>query len=181
MSAILSTARSLVFLVLVVALGYGAVRLLAPASVPLPLAPPAAVRPASTSPVAIPTGRFDLTLTAADLTRAAASAGPQTFAGVTVRDPLVRINGGRVFVTATAQLAFLTSRLDVVGTPAVAGGRIAVRVDSVQLGGNTAPEPLRAAVRDSLQSALDTQVPPNVRVTKLTVGDGVLSIEGDVV
>jgi uncharacterized protein YpmS len=121
---------------------------------------------------------FALTVTDAELTAAAASAFPQTVSGVTVRDPVVRTTTSGVRLTASARVFFGTTQFVMIGTPFASDGRVAVRVDSITLGGVGLPDSVRASTAAAVESAIGQLVPPNVSVQKVSLGEGTVTIEG---
>lgn len=122
---------------------------------------------------------FALTVTDAELTKAAASSFPQTVSGVTVRDPVVRTTTSNVRLTATARFFFGTTEFVITGTPYASGGRVAVRVDSVTLGGLGLPDSVRASSATAIESAIAQLIPSTVMVQKVTLGEGTVTIEGE--
>jgi LmeA-like phospholipid-binding len=130
-----------------------------------------------TATIALP-ATFTLTVTDAQLTKAAASSFPQTVSGVTVRDPVVRTTTRDVQLTASARLFFGTTEFVMTGTPYASAGRVAVRVDSVTLGGFGLPDSVRASAAASVESAIGQLVPSTVTVQKVTLGEGTVTIEG---
>jgi hypothetical protein len=125
-----------------------------------------------------PQTTFTLIVTDAELTKAAASSFPQTVSGVTVRDPVVRTTTRDVRLTATARLFFGTTEFVMTGTPYANAGRVAVRVDSVTLGGVGLPDSVRKSTADAVESAIGGLVPSSVSVQKVTLGEGTVTIEG---
>ena len=125
-----------------------------------------------------PQTTFMLTVTDAELTRAAASSVPQTVSGVTVRDPVVRTTTRNVRLTASARVFFGTTEFVMTGTPYADAGRVAVRVDSVTLGGLGLPDSVRVSAASAVESAIGQLVPPTVTVQKVTLGEGNVTIEG---
>jgi hypothetical protein len=134
--------------------------------------------PATGTPTATPPATFTLTVTDAELTKAAASSFPQTVNGITVRDPVVRTTAGGVRLTATAQVFFGTTAFVMTGTPYPSAGRVAVRVDSITLGGLGLPDSVRASTAAAVESAIARLVPASVNVRKVTLGEGTVTIEG---
>jgi hypothetical protein len=137
--------------------------------------PPSATAAATIAPPLT----FTLTVTDAELTKAAASSFPQTVSGVTVRDPVVRTTTGGVRLTASASVFFGTTEFVMTGMPYASAGRVAVRVDSVTLGGLGLPDSLRTSTAASVESAIGRLVPPTVIVQKVSLGEGTVTIEGD--
>jgi hypothetical protein len=141
-------------------------------------ATPTAVTPRPSATATSPS-TFTLTVTDADLTAAAASSFPQTVSGVTVRDPVVRTTASGVRLTATANVFFGTTQFVMTGAPFASAGRVAVRVDSVTLGGLGLPDSVRASTAASVESAIGRLVPSSVSVQKVTLGEGTVTIEGE--
>jgi hypothetical protein len=137
--------------------------------------PPPSATPTATS---TPQPAFTLTVTDADLTKAAASSFPQTVSGVTVRDPVVKTTPNGVRLTATANVFFGTTQFVMTGVPYASAGRVAVRVDSVTLGGLALPDSVRASTAAAVESAIGRLVPSSVSVQRVTLGDGTVTIEG---
>jgi hypothetical protein len=140
---------------------------------------PSATPLASASPTATPSSAFTLTVTDAELTRAAASSFPQTVNGVTVRDPVVKTTTSGVRLTATANVIFFGAvQFVMIGAPYASAGRVAVRVDSVTLGGVALPDSVRTSTATAVESAIARLVPSSVNVQRVTLGDGTVTIEG---
>jgi hypothetical protein len=98
--------------------------------------------------------------------------------GVTVRDPIVRTTTSNVRLTASARVFFGTTEFVMTGTPYANAGRVAVRVDSVTLGGFGLPDSVRASAAASVESAIGGLVPATVTVQRVTLGEGTVTIEG---
>ncbi len=136
-------------------------------------------RPSATGTVTVaPQTAFTLVVTDAQLTKAAASSFPQTVSGVTVRDPVVRTMSSGVRLTASARVFFGTTEFVMTGTPYASAGRVAVRVDSITLGGLGLPDSVRAQAASSVETAIGGLVPSTVLVQKVTLGEGTVTIEG---
>lgn len=133
---------------------------------------------ATASATTAPQSTFTLIVTDADLTKAAASSFPQTVSGVTVRDPVVRTTTRSVRLTATAAVFFGTTEFVMIGTPYASGGRVAVRVDSITLGGLGLPDSVRISTAAAVESAIGQLVPASVNVQKVSLGEGTITIEG---
>jgi len=121
---------------------------------------------------------FTLAVTDAELTQAAASSFPQTVSGVTVRDPVVRTTTSGVRLVASARVFFGTTEFVMTGTPYASAGRVAVRVDTITLGGFGLPDSVRESSAAAVESAIGRLVPSTVTVQKVTLGSGVITIEG---
>ena len=119
-----------------------------------------------------------LSFTQQDLTTAAAAYFPQTYAAFTLSDPSVQLASGQVRLTTAASLLVLHSTAVVTATPYVASGRPAVRVDSATIGGTPVPDQVRQGLASDIASAIAAQVPPNLVVSSITVGNGVLAVQG---
>jgi hypothetical protein len=175
-------------LAVVIIVAFALVRDCGPSRVVLP-SPTPTVSPSSATPTrsatprpsatATPPSTFTLTITDAELTQAAASSFPQTVSGVTVRDPVVRTTAGGVRLTATANVFFGTTQFVMTGAPYAAAGRVAVRVDSVTLGGLGLPDSVRDSAAASVESAIGRLVPATVKVQKVSLGEGTVTIEGE--
>lgn len=139
--------------------------------------PTRSATPSATATIA-PQSAFTLTVTDAELTKAAASSFPQTVSGVTVRDPVVRTTTAGVRLTATARVFFGTTEFVMTGTPYASGGHVAVRIDSVTLGGFGLPDSVKESSAASVESAIARLVPSAVNVEKVTLGNGSVTIEG---
>jgi hypothetical protein len=134
---------------------------------------------ASPAATATPSSAFALTVTDAELTKAAASSFPQTVNGVTVRDPVVRTTTSGVRLTATANVIFFGAvQFVMTGAPYASEGRVAVRVDSVTLGGVALPDSVRISTATAVESAIARLVPSSVNVQRVSLGDGTVTIEG---
>ncbi|MBI2325480.1 MAG: hypothetical protein HYU87_11055 [Chloroflexi bacterium] len=148
----------------------------APRALPTALVPrPAAVAqapPART--VAITT----ISLSDRDLTRAAEPYFPQTYSGVTVSSPSVRVSSGRIVLTAATRSFFGSGPLVATATPSASDGRFVVRVDSVTLSGMTLPDAMSAQIAQQLQGAIDGYTGPRMQVTSVTTGSGMLTLKG---
>jgi hypothetical protein len=178
----------LAVLALVFVLGFAVVRGCAPSRVVFEAPTPTASTPSATptgsvtarpTPTVTPPSTFTLTVTDAELTTAAASSFPQTVSGVTVRDPVVRTTASGVRLTATANVFFGTTQFVMTGAPYASAGRVAVRVDSVTLGGLGLPDSVRTSTAASVESAIGRLVPPTVNVQRVSLGDGTVTIEGE--
>jgi hypothetical protein len=152
-------------------------------SVPPPVTVPPAFeeRPTATvTPTPSPTGprAFALTLTERQLTDAAAASFPQTVSGVTVSDPVVTITPRDVRLLASARFIFGATQFAMVGLPYAEDGGVAVRVDSVTLGGVALPDSARESIAASVRRAIADLVPPSARVERISLGSGTMTIEG---
>lgn len=147
------------------------------AASPIPSRVPGAAAASTRSPQATP-ATFTLTMSDAELTKAAASGFPQTVSGVTVTDPAVQIESGGVRLTAAAKVLFGTTQFVLLTTPSAEAGKIAVRVDSATLAGVSLPDSTRASIADTVQQTIARLVPANARVTSVTLASGRLTVLG---
>lgn len=154
-----------------------------PSVVPSSATPTRSVTPlptvtATVTATATPQSTFTLTVTDTELTKAAASSFPQTVSGLTVRDPVVRTTTSSVRLSASADVFFGTTEFVMIGTPYASGGRVAVRVDSITLGGLGLPDAVRTSTAAAVESAIGQLVPASVNVQRVSLGEGTITIEG---
>lgn len=125
-----------------------------------------------------PAGGTTLSLTDQDLTRAAEPYFPQTYSGVTVSSPSVRVAGDKIVLAATARTFLGTGPLVATATPSASDGRLVVHVDSVTLSGVTLPDGMRAQIAQQLQDAIDAYTGSRMQVSSVTAGGGILTLKG---
>jgi hypothetical protein len=142
----------------------------APASVVTASPVPASARPTNAA--------FAMTVSDAELTKAAAGGFPQTVSGVTVSDPVVNVMSSNVRLVAKAAVFFGTTQFVMTATPVVTDGKIAVRVDSATLAGLSLPDSTKASIASTVQATLSQMVPANVRVTGIVFAPGALTVQG---
>ena len=140
-------------------------------------APAAATRPATPTPRPSVPGSLTLTLTEQDLTKAAASYMPLSVSGITVSDPSVRLEPGRLTLTATGRAFFVSGPIVVVAAPVVSGGRVSAQVQSATLAGIALPDSAKQDIADTFAEAVARAIPANARVTSVSVGVGTLTVE----
>jgi hypothetical protein len=119
-----------------------------------------------------------LRMTDADLTAAAQAYFPQSYAGITVADPAVRL-GPALMLTAKASSFGLSGALVANATPFATDGRLGLRLDSATVGGIGLPEAARTQLQQQLQSALNSAVPSKLQVSTVSVAQGVATINGN--
>jgi hypothetical protein len=168
----------LAFLVAVIVAAVLVARDCVPARVVHSSPSPAVTATSAPSPTATQPATFTMTVTDAELTAAASASFPQTVSGVTVRDPVVRTMPSDVRLTATARVFFGTMQFAMTGRPYASAGRVAVRVDSVTLGGVELPDSVRASTQSTVEGAIARLVPPSVIVQSVSLGSGTVTIEG---
>jgi hypothetical protein len=140
------------------------------------------------STVAVPTlgpGQVALEFDEAQLTRLAAAgvsgmaidAGP--LGSATVRDFAVRLQGGQILASGTAQIGPTPLPLTLGGTLQAVNGRPRLALSDARLSGVQMPQAARAAIEQTLQSQVDqlTAGQP-LRVSSVTVDNGKLTIIG---
>src|SRR5438046_10711796 len=107
-------------------------------------APPPVVRStarptssATAAATARPSGprTITVTLTEQELTKAAQSYTPLTVSGITVADPTIKLEPGRLTLTATGRAFILAGPIVVVASPLVSDGTAAANVESAPLAG----------------------------------------------
>lgn len=119
-----------------------------------------------------------VSLSEQDLTRAAAAYFPQTYVGVTVSAPNVRVTGGQLLLTAAARSLLVSGPLVAAATPYASDGKLLVRLDQATISGFAVPDLLRSQLQQQLQSAIDGQVPARLQVTSVTAAQGTLAVSG---
>ena len=148
-----------------------------------PVASPAVratARPSSALPSGVPsaTGRLiTVTLTEQDLTTAAQGYMPLTVSGITVTDPNIKLEPGRLTLTATGRAFIVGGPIVVVASPLVTNGAAAAKIESATFAGINLPDSTKQNVADTFARVLAANLPAGVRVTSLTVGSGSLVVE----
>ena len=138
-------------------------------------------RPSAGSPgtSATPTPAGTFTLTEAELTKAAQDAMPVTVGGITVSDPKVRLEPGKVTLTATGRAFIVSGPIVVVATPVVANGAATARIESATFAGVALPDSTKRDVADTFTRVLAGNIPAGVRVTSVSVGYGSLTVQSE--
>jgi hypothetical protein len=141
----------------------------------------ASARPSPISPSAAPTASgprtITVTLTEQDLTKAALGYMPLTVSGITVTDPKITLEPGRLTLTATGRAFVVSGPIVVVASPLVSNGTAAARVESATFAGLDLPDSTKQNVADTFARVLAASIPSGVRVTSLTVNAGTLMVE----
>jgi len=119
-----------------------------------------------------------ITYTERQLTTAAASHFPLTYAGASLTDPVIRLRNGQLSLDSAASLAFIRTTASVVTTPTVNAGRASVRVDSATLAGQPLPDAARNALAANIASAIASDLPAKLVVSSIAVGTGTLTVQG---
>jgi hypothetical protein len=118
-----------------------------------------------------------VTLTEQELTRAAEGYMPLTVSGITVTDPKITLEPGRLTLRATGRAFILGGPIVVVASPLVSNGSAAAKIESATFAGVNLPDSTKQNVADTFARVLAANVPSGVRVTSLTVNAGTLVIE----
>ena len=169
---------ALVLIIAAVLIGMAARGEFAPAASP---AVRATARPSSISASATPTPtgpqKITVTLTERDLTTAAQGYMPLTVSGITVTDPKITLEPGRLTLTATGRAFIVGGPIVVVASPLVSNGTAAAKIESATFAGLNLPDSTKKNVADTFARVLAASIPSGVRVTSLTVNAGTLVVE----
>ena len=134
----------------------------------------AALKQATQSGKTVP---ITLRITDADLTAAAQPYFPQSYAGITVTEPAVRL-GPALTLSAKATSFLLSGALVASATPYTIDGRLALCLDSASVGGIALPDAVRTQLQQQMQSALNSAIPAKLQVATVSVAAGVATISG---
>jgi hypothetical protein len=138
-------------------------------------------RPSSTSTSAAPAATgprtITVTLTEQDLTKAAQGYMPLTVSGITVTDPKIALEPGRLTLTATGHAFIVSGPIVVVASPLVSNGTAAAKIESATFSGLNLPDSTKQNVADTFARVLASSIPSGMRVTSLTVNAGALVVE----
>jgi LmeA-like phospholipid-binding len=141
----------------------------------------ATARPPSASPTAVATATgprtMTVTLTEQELTKAAQGYMPLTVSGITVTDPAIKLEPGRLTLTATGRAFIVSGPIVVVASPLVSNGAAAAKIESATFAGLNLPDSTKQNVADTFARVLAANIPAGVRVTSLTVSAGTLVVE----
>lgn len=142
----------------------------------------ASARPSpSASASAVPTATgarsITVTLTEQELTKAAQGYMPMTVSGITVSDPNIKLEPGRLTLTATGRAFIIGGPVVVVASPLVSNGTAAAKIESATFAGVNLPDSTKQNVADTFARVLAANIPSGVRVTALTVNAGSLVVE----
>jgi hypothetical protein len=149
-----------------------------------PATPPASrstasVAPTSATPVATSSGprRITVTLTEEELTKAAQGYMPMTVSGITVSDPKIRLEPGKLTLTATGRAFILSGPVVVTATPLVSNGAAAAKIETATFAGIGMSDSTKQDVADTFARVLASNIPSGMRVTSVTVKAGALVVE----
>jgi hypothetical protein len=138
-------------------------------------------RPSPTSATSAPTSTgprtITVTLTEQELTKAAQDYTPLTVSGITVSDPKIRLEPGRLTLTATGRAFIVSGPVVVVASPLVSNGSATAKIESATFAGLNLPEATKQDVADTFARVLASNIPSGVRVTSVTVKAGSLVVE----
>ena len=134
---------------------------------------------ASRAPTAPPSGprAVTVTLSEQELTKAAQSYMPMSVSGITVTDPRIRLEPGRLTLTATGRAFIVGGPIVVVASPIVTNGAAAAKVESATFAGLGLPDSTKQDVADTFARVLASNIPSGMRVTSLTVNAGNIVVE----
>ena len=145
---------------------------------------PATARPSSTataSATAVPTAtgprKITVTLTEDQLTQAAQGYMPMTVSWITVSDPKIKLEPGRLTLTATGRAFIVGGPIVVIASPLVSNGAAAAKIESATFAGLGLPDATKQNVADTFARVLAANIPSGLRVTSLTVNAGTLVVE----
>jgi hypothetical protein len=138
----------------------------------------ATTRP-SAVPLATPSASPGVTLTFTEqqLTKAAQEYTPLTVSGITVTDPRIRLEPGRLTLTATGRAFIVSGPIVVVASPVVTNGTARAKIESATFAGFALPDSTKQDVADTFARVLAANIPAGVRVTSVTVNAGTLVVE----
>src|SRR3954452_2408862 len=113
----------------------------------------ATARPSTTASTAAPTPTgprtISVTLTEQELTKAAQGYMPMTVNGITVTDPNIKLEPGRLTLTATGRAFIVGGPIVVVATPIVANGTAGAKIESATFAGLNLPDSTKANVAET--------------------------------
>lgn len=172
---------ALVAIIAAAVIGMAATGQFAPTTYPVVRTTGRTVSTATATPTAAatPSGPRTITvrLTEQELTKAAQGYTPLTVSGITVTNPAIKLEPGRLTLTATGRAFILSGPVVVVASPLVTDGKAAAKIESATLAGFGLPDSTKQDVADTFARVLAANIPSGVRVTSLTVSSGVLIVE----
>ena len=137
-------------------------------------------RPSSTAATAVPASgprTITVMLTEQELTKAAQGYMPLTVNGITVTDPSIKLEPGKLTLTATGRAFIVSGPVVVVASPLVSNGTAGAKIESATFAGLGLPDATKQNVADTFARVLAANIPSGVRVTSLTVNAGSLVVE----
>ena len=163
-----------------VLIGMAALGQFAPTAAPVVRATARPLTSASASTAtAAPSGprTITVTLTEQELTKAAQSYTPLTVSGITVTEPTIKLEPGRLTLSATGRAFILSGQIVVVASPLVTDGKAAAKIESATFAGLGLPDSTKQEIADTFARVLAANIPSGLRVTRMTVGSGALVVE----
>jgi len=137
---------------------------------------PSATATVTTAPTAKPLV-VTVTLTEQELTQAARDYTPLTVSGITVSDPRVKLEPGRLTLTATGRAFILSGPVVVVASPLVTNGAATAKIESATFAGISLSDSTKQEIAATFARVLASNIPAGMRVTSLTVSAGSLMVE----
>jgi hypothetical protein len=131
----------------------------------------------TTIPTASGPRAVTITLTEEELTKAAQGYTPLTVSGITVSDPKIKLEPGKLTLTATGRAFIVGGPVIVVASPLVLNGTAGAKIESATFAGLGLPESTKQDVADTFARVLASNIPSGVRVTSVTVTAGNLIVE----
>jgi len=118
-----------------------------------------------------------VTLTEQELTQAARDYTPLTVSGITVSDPRIKLEPGRLTLTATGRAFILSGPVVVVASPLVTNGAATAKIESATFAGISLSDSTKQEIAATFARVLASNIPAGMRVTSLTVSAGSLMVE----
>ena len=118
-----------------------------------------------------------LTLNDQQLTASAAAFFPLNYVG-TLSDPSVHLKPGQIQIDCAATLAIVKTTATIVAVPQVNAGKLAVKIESATLGGQTLPDAAKQALAADVANSITSNLPASVAVSSVVVGQGTLTLQG---
>src|SRR5438046_9684046 len=117
--------------------------------------------PASTTAVPSATGprTLTVTLTEQELTKAAQGYMPLTVSGITVSDPTIKLEPGRLTLTATGRAFILSGPVVVVASPLVTNGAATAKVESATFAGISLSDSMKQEIAATFARVLASNMP----------------------
>jgi hypothetical protein len=170
---------ALVGLIAAVIIGMAAVGQFGPSASPVVRSTARPAGSTSATPTATASGPrpISVTLSEDDLTRAAQSYTPITVSGIRVTDPKIKLEPGRLTLTATGRAFILGGPIVVVASPLVSGGAAAAKIESATFAGVSLPDSTKKDIAETFAKVLAANIPSGTRVTSMTVNAGSLVVE----
>ena len=168
---------ALVAILAAAVIGMAAFGQFAPATPPVVRSTSRPPTTAGASPTPSGPRTITVTLTEQELTKAAQSYTPLTVSGITVTDPTIKLEPGRLTLTATGHAFIVGGPIVVVASPLVTNGKAGAKIESATFAGLGLPDSTKQDVADTFARVLAANIPSGVRVTSLTVNAGALVVE----